>query len=77
MYRIVGKANLKAVNRTADECISILDQLKDNQKDAIYIDRELVQRLAQGYLYMYNKSIEHSIMPGIMSKPHLYDEYIQ
>lgn len=77
MYKIVGKENLLAVNKLADDSIIVLNELKDIQKDEVLIDKLLVQRLAQGYLYMYNKSIEHSIMPGIANKTQFYDEYIQ
>lgn len=77
MHNIVGRENLKAVNNMADECMSVLHQLKDNDKDVILIDKLFVQRLAQGYLFMYNKSIEHSMMPSIKVKPHLYDDAMQ
>jgi|WetSurMetagenome_2_1015567.scaffolds.fasta_scaffold18012_6 hypothetical protein len=76
MYRIVGKDNLEAVNSLANEAIMALHELKDNANDYVSINKLLVQRLAQGYLYMYNKSIEHSIMPNNKDKNKFFDEFI-
>ena len=77
MYRIVGKENLLAVNNLANYAITVLHDLQGIDKDEVVLDKMLVQRLAQGYLYMYNKSIEHSIMPGVKDKTQFYHEYIQ
>jgi hypothetical protein len=77
MYTIVGKDNLEAVNVMADDCINLLDQLAREAKDEVVIDKHLVQRMAQAYLFMYNKSIEHGVMPSIKRNPsHFYDEFL-
>lgn len=74
MYRIVGKANLAAINAAADTSIGILtDLLKvssnpDITKVAISIDD--LEQLASGYLYLYNKVLEHGIMPANSNNKH-------
>lgn len=78
MYKIVDKQYLESINELTNDSLVVLDSLvKDTSvSETLQVDKEFLTRLLSGYLLLYNKSIEHSIMPS-PSKIKQFTEIIQ
>lgn len=71
MYRILGKANLHAVESIAQKSTILLQELSAlEDTDTVRISVSDLMSLTSGYLFLYNSVMEESLMPNPASPKH-------